>query len=651
MNFRFLPIIITTLIWPSVWPNAENSPALEDGLSVTFKLADGGTADHTVRPHFMLYVPAGEAPSPFIKPGPFTANWEGLIHLDLRDRFIFQAELNGSLKLELNGNPVMDTTGTGEMTDPTKRIRLSSRSNILKATFTSPEKGDAFFRLYWSTPDYGNEPIPPKYLKHLPNENLAKGKKLRRGRQLAAEHRCFKCHATDAPVKGMPELAMDAPAFEGIGSRRGMDWMADWVLNPKKMRPSAKMPAMLHSSTAEADARSIGAYLGSLKSEQPLKSVSVDADGISEGQALYKQLNCAACHTLEEEPAEKAKLAISQAQRKFGQAGALSAFLQNPQAHYKWIRMPNFVLARKEANSLAAFLFSKSTPTKEISKTYDASRIAAGKKLVSSQGCLNCHSMNLENSFSVAAISDLTKGCLAGSPEGSSAQFDFTSTELMALRLFMKKSMASLGQASLTEFALRQTADSNCRNCHDQMESVPPFEVLGGKLKPGWAEKLLLGTLNEKPRPWLHARMPAFPARARGLAKGLAMLNGHSPVTPQEPPVDTEKAKVGRKLVSANGGFFCFSCHAIGSLKPAQVFDAQGINLAKVGDRLLPEYFRRWMSNPLRVDPQTKMPAYFNQGQSALFDILDGDAGKQIEALHHYIRLGSEIMPPDVPGQ
>ena len=31
--------------------------------------------------------------------------------------------------------------------------------------------------------------------------------------------------------------------------------------------------------------------------------------------------------------------------------------------------------------------------------------------------------------------------------------------------------------------------------------------------------------------------------------------------------------------------------------------------------------------------------------------ILDGDAEKQIEALHHYIRLGSEIMPPDVPGQ
>ena len=93
----------------------------------------------------MLYVPAGEAPSPFVASGSFTAEWEGVIHLDLRDRFVFQAELNGSLKLELNGNPVMEATGTGGMTEPTKRIRLNSRSNTLKATFTSPEKGTPSF--------------------------------------------------------------------------------------------------------------------------------------------------------------------------------------------------------------------------------------------------------------------------------------------------------------------------------------------------------------------------------------------------------------------------------------------------------------------------------------------------------------------------
>jgi hypothetical protein len=86
-------------------------------------------------------------------------------------------------------------------------------------------------------------------------------------------------------------------------------------------------------------------------------------------------------------------------------------------------------------------------------------------------------------------------------------------------------------------------------------------------------------------------------------------------------------------------------------LKPAQVFDAQGINLAQVGERLLPEYFQRWMQNPLRSDPQTKMPAYFSRGQSALFDVLDGDAERQIEALYHYILQGNEMIPPDAPGK
>ena len=152
-------------------------------------------------------------------------------------------------------------------------------------------------------------------------------------------------------------------------------------------------------------------------------------------------------------------------------------------------------------------------------------------------------------------------------------------------------------------------------------------------------------------RPWLRSRMPAFPARASGLAKGLAMLNGYPPVTQEEPPVEPEKAKIGRKLVSANGGFFCFSCHAIGPLKPAQVFDARGINLAKIGDRLLPEFYRRWMRNPLRIDPQTKMPSYFNQGRSALFDVLDGDADRQIEALYHYILQDNGMIPPEAPGK
>ena len=59
--------------------------------------------------------------------------------------------------------------------------------------------------------------------------------------------------------------------------------------------------------------------------------------------------------------------------------------------------------------------------------------------MVSSQGCLNCHSMKLENSFSVAAISDLAKGCLADSPAGSTVRFGLAAEERVALRLFLKE--------------------------------------------------------------------------------------------------------------------------------------------------------------------------------------------------------------------
>ncbi|MDP6795977.1 MAG: cytochrome c, partial [Verrucomicrobiota bacterium] len=605
MRLGSQPILLVALVWPSAWPSGEDTPALQDGLAVAFQSVSGGLPDHTVRPHFMLYVPVGESPSPFVAPGPFTAVWKGMIHLDLRDRFIFQAELNGSLKLELNDKPVMEVTATGEMTEPTKRIRLNSRGNTFKATFTSPEKGDAFFRLYWSTPDYGNEPIPPRHLKHTPNENLAKGAELRRGRQLASKYRCFKCHTTNLARKGMPELAMDAPAFDGIGSRRDAGWMADWILKPVNFRQRATMPALLHGGTAEADATAIASFLSRQKADEAIPGVNADAATAETGRKLFTQLNCAACHTMVGDPSVAAKVELGQVRWKFGKAGLLAAFLKNPQAHYRWNRMPDFALEPEEAAALAVYLFQSAGLAEHNPLSATPSVIARGRKLIQSTGCLNCHALELENQFNAPAIADLASGCLAGKPTGAPG-FAFGEGDREALRLFLREGRVSLGQSSLAEFTLRQSANLNCANCHGQMELIPPFDVLGGKLKPEWSGKILAGAFAKRQRPWQSARMPAFPAQADGLAKGLALLHGRPPVTLPDVPVDAGKAAIGRKLVSSNGGFFCFSCHGIGELEPAQVFDAQGINLARVGDRLLPEYFRRWMRNPLRIDPQTK---------------------------------------------
>ena len=180
------------------------------------------------------------------------------------------------------------------------------------------------------------------------------------------------------------------------------------------------------------------------------------------------------------------------------------------------------------------------------------------------------------------------------------------------------------------------------------------MEILGGKLKPEWAAKFIGGEIPYKPRAefhpagdaWLPARMPAFASRAKLLAEGMAMEQGHPPRTPAEGPIDLEAAKVGQKLVGKDGGFSCVACHGVGPLKAVAVFESEGINLAWSADRLLRPYYFRWLREPQVIDPQTKMPKYFDEGKSPFTDFYDGDAEKQINAMWQYLRLGDKMPAP-----
>ena len=137
-------------------------------------------------------------------------------------------------------------------------------------------------------------------------------------------------------------------------------------------------------------------------------------------------------------------------------------------------------------------------------------------------------------------------------------------------------------------------------------------------------------------------------ARAKDLAAGLAMGHGHAPVTPVEKgPVNAQLAETGRALVGVDGGFSCVACHGVKNRDPLQVFEAQGVNFSRVDERLHSEYFLRWMLDPLRVDPQTRMPDYFDDdARSVLVDVLEGDAKKQIEAIRQYLRQGKDMKIP-----
>jgi mono/diheme cytochrome c family protein len=652
---------------------ADAKPAA--GLALTITAA--GQRDLSVAPNVWLHVEAGKPATPFVAGGAFTATWEGSILADLRGNFSFQADVSGALKVEINGTAVIEATGTGGATPLSKPVQLNKGPNVFKATFTAPEKGDAMVRLSWTEKPPFTGPIPNGAFTHTVTPELQKPLQVRLGRELFLDHRCHKCH-TDAKLAetGVPELKMDAPSFEGIGARRNYEWMGRWIHDPKSLRPGAQMPKLLHGANAREDAEAMAAYLASLKTGGEVKFSTVPyktkqnepAEG--EGHApngepkpLYEPLHCAGCHNPPDakEP-DPAKLSQKRIAEKFP-PGKLAEYLRQPDAHYAWTRMPDFYLSEKEAKELEDWLFAAAPKAELKPAPTDAAIIERGKKLVQTTGCLNCHSLNIENQFKAPGLDALSSrhrkdrskvpdgDCLGAKPL---ADHGFTAEQRAALDAFTLAGFASLSRHVPAEFAERHTRALNCTACHGQIDLIPTFEALGGKLKPEWAAKFIAGEIPHKLRydahpkgePWVESRMPAFKSRAKDLAAGMAQQHGYAPMTQPEKPVDAALAEIGRKLVGKDGGFSCVSCHGVGTMLAMEVFESEGINLAYSAERLLPDFYRRWFRAPTSIDPQTKMPVYFDEGKSPLTDVLDGDAEKQISAVWEYLKLGDKMLPP-----
>src|SRR6185503_1891091 len=284
----------------------------------------------------------------------------------------------------------------------------------------------------------------------------------------------------------------DAPTLDGIGSRRGFDWMARWIADPKAARPTAHMPKLFHGLKAKEDVEAVAVFLASLKSES-MESKEPAADQAQAGKKHFDILHCTVCHnapgTTEKDPQ---KISLAHLREKFA-PGALVAFLRKPGEHYVWIRMPDFKLTADEAAQLAAFIQSSADTPKDVVAPTDNAVIEHGRNLAQSSGCLNCHSLKIENQFKSRPLADLTpdkweQGCLADKPgdDSKAPRFDLAPAERGALQAFAATDRASLTRHVPNEFAERQSRLLRCAECHGKFEGFPPFDGLGGKLKPEW---------------------------------------------------------------------------------------------------------------------------------------------------------------------
>jgi hypothetical protein len=261
-------------------------------------------------------------------------------------------------------------------------------------------------------------------------------------------------------------------------------------------------------------------------------------------------------------------------------------------------------------------------------------------------------------------------GC-ASSENKKSPELNLTSEEVKQLEVYRKHQLAQkekgnlLRSVSYHDFADRQQTQHNCTACHKKDgklsdlatlhqqsahlsegiklpdrqqvdQSRPQLTYIGEMLHTDYIAKMLDGSV-ESPRPWLTMRMPAFHGQSDQFAKGLAAQHGMAPSKLEVGKLDGEKVKVGEKLIGSDGGFACNICHANGGVKALAAFEVEGVNFAKVAQRLRPGYYHSWMENPQTIIPSTKMPRYTTGNKSPLPDY-NNDAQKQFDAILEYLK-------------
>ena len=656
-------------------PSAHEVLAAPDqipGLAVTFTAA--GKSDTRTARLCSLYVPHGTPVTPFLTAGPFTAKWEGDVDSPLRSEYTFSVEVRGQVKVIVNGQQILDAAGAAAAQYADKAVQLQKGANHFTVEYTTDGEDDAQLQLHWASKEFPREPVPPTAWTHTPAPAELAAAKMREGRMLFTQLHCAACHDGGALVpkdgNGMMETMMTAPDLADAGARFRPEWIAAWVENPRTIRPDATMPALHATKEQSAD---IAAFLATLGTPAKVNAEKADADFAAAGGALFANLGCIACHTTPDFSAkdEHARMPLAHVAGKF-QPAALGEFLKNPMAHSTWTRMPNFRLSDDETAKLSAYLRTNGKAEFPATKG-DAAR---GRTLAASLGCANCHAIpGIEKSTLAApafavAMKAGAKGCLA-EVAGKSPGFALPAQQREGLAEFLATDLASLKQDVPAEFSERQIARMNCTACHprdgqqstwqkveeemtalqnaapqaEQVEGapvagtvVPHLTWLGEKLQTGWMGSFIAGASPYKPRTWIVARMPGFGGPAMGIAVGLAQQHGLALSDPPEPAPDKEKIALGEKLTGSDGGFNCTTCHAVKDVAATAVFEAPGVDLGHTMERVRKGWFHRWLLAPLRVDADTKMPKFSEDGVTTqITDVLGGKAADQFEAIWQYL--------------
>jgi len=372
-------------------------------------------------------------------------------------------------------------------------------------------------------------------------------------------------------------------------------------------------------------------------------------------------------------------------------------WLKNPRGYQSDTHMPSLRLSDDEALAITTYLMTLGTRPEPVNglqeKLADPTNIKRGEGLVRRWGCFGCHDikgMEKESrigaeltTFGSKTVEELFFGNRTDvketwddwtynklkTPRGYATerieqlmpQFDLADEDIRALRVLLGGFRErKVGQRYLADQGLRvqQVVEGrrlmqqyNCIGCHEIEKrggfirkyyqenptlAPPILNGEGEKVQSNWFFSFLKAPYPI--RPWLDLRMPTFGLSDDHTNMLINFFNGLSKVDVPYVYIDDKKIppdhiEAAKQLISKDY-FNCFSCHQQGAKTPEGPKDGWAPDLTLARQRLNPNWILKWIKDPQKIQPGTKMPSFYPGGPD---NILGGKEDLQIEALRDYL--------------
>lgn len=370
-----------------------------------------------------------------------------------------------------------------------------------------------------------------------------------------------------------------------VAAKYSTDSLRQFLFQPLQVRASGRMPDM---KLTPAESSAIAQYL-TRTTTTPVKPLTTDATLVEKGRALFKELNCAACHAL---PGFTAAALLPATNKIDPAKGCLSKAND---------RSPKYSL---EQLQVAAITASWSATSSNAESPAESDQITLAKTLTAFR-CIACH---VRDDY--------------GGVHDSHNEY-FVGSELKLGDDGRIPPPLTLVGAKLQPAWMKRVLFDGESIRFYMSTRMPQY-----------------GTANLRHLPDVFARLDHLDG------PGMLIPN---PETQNDEEREREKRlrAAGRELLGDKGAN-CIACHTFNG-KAAQL--NQGIDLLTSYQRLQPAWFNAYLRNPGAFRPRTVMPTAWPNGRAVFTTILDGNTDQQIEAIWYYLSLGTSAAdPPGVRG-